>query len=166
MAESSTKRYKTLGEKEKLFVTSNFSFFHNILKRLVLQTRKKPGLVWERAKYQVWKFPNKLISRYTYLICISVNVKSLLEVIFRWFFSACTKNPIDLHASKIPARIFVHSKCSHQTCPHVYRRPGPLSGSTLGHQECEIDFYRLPSHGIFYYYNCIRRYSHMYDCIR
>ena len=39
-----------LWEKEKLLVTSNFSFSHSVLKRLVLQTPKKPGLVWERVK--------------------------------------------------------------------------------------------------------------------
>ena len=31
-------------EKEKLLVTSNFSFFHNVFKRLVLQTCKNQGL--------------------------------------------------------------------------------------------------------------------------
>ena len=31
-------------EKEKLLVTSNFSFSHGVLKRLVLQTRKNQGL--------------------------------------------------------------------------------------------------------------------------
>ena len=39
---------KTLWKKEKLLVTSNFSFFHSVFKRLVLQTRKK-RLVWERV---------------------------------------------------------------------------------------------------------------------
>ena len=33
-----------LWEKEKLLVTSNFSFSHSVFKRLVLQTRKKHGL--------------------------------------------------------------------------------------------------------------------------
>ena len=31
-------------EKEKLLVTSNFSFSHSVFKRLVLQTRKNKGL--------------------------------------------------------------------------------------------------------------------------
>ena len=31
-------------EKEKLLVTSNFSFSHSVFKRLVLQTRKNQGL--------------------------------------------------------------------------------------------------------------------------
>ena len=35
---------KTLWEKEKLLVTSNFSFSHSIFKRLVLQTCKNKGL--------------------------------------------------------------------------------------------------------------------------
>ena len=34
---------KTLWEKEKLLVTSKFSFSHSVFKRLVLQTRKTQG---------------------------------------------------------------------------------------------------------------------------
>ena len=37
-------RKKTLLEKEKLLVTSNFSYFHSVLKRLVRQTCKTQGL--------------------------------------------------------------------------------------------------------------------------
>ena len=40
-------------EKEKLLVTSNFSFSHRVFKRLVLQTRKKPGIVWERVEFSL-----------------------------------------------------------------------------------------------------------------
>ena len=50
MVESFPKGYKTVLEKEKLLVTSNFSFSKSVLKRLVQQTRKKQGLVWERVK--------------------------------------------------------------------------------------------------------------------
>ena len=35
---------KHCGEKEKLLVTSNFSFSHSVFKRLVVQTRKNRGL--------------------------------------------------------------------------------------------------------------------------
>ena len=35
-------------EKEKLLVTSNFSFSHIVFKRLVLQTRKNQGLFGKR----------------------------------------------------------------------------------------------------------------------
>ena len=35
---------KTRWEKEKLLVTSNFSFSHRVFKRLVMQTRKNQGL--------------------------------------------------------------------------------------------------------------------------
>ena len=38
------KEYKMLWEKEKLLITSNFSFFHSFFKRLVLQTDKNQGL--------------------------------------------------------------------------------------------------------------------------
>ena len=44
MEESYRKRSKTLREKEKLLVTSNFSFSHSVFKRLVLHTRKNQGL--------------------------------------------------------------------------------------------------------------------------
>ena len=44
MAESSLKGYKTLWEKEKLLVTSNFSFSCSVFKILVRQTRKNQGL--------------------------------------------------------------------------------------------------------------------------
>ena len=39
-----SKRLETLWEKEKLLVTSNFFFCHNVFKRLTLQTRKEQGL--------------------------------------------------------------------------------------------------------------------------
>ena len=38
---------KTLWEKEKLLVTSNFSISHSVFERLLLQTRKNPGLFGE-----------------------------------------------------------------------------------------------------------------------
>ena len=44
MVESSLKGLKTLWEKEKLLVTSNFSFSLSVFKRLILQTRKNQGL--------------------------------------------------------------------------------------------------------------------------
>ena len=44
MAESYQNRYKTLWEKEKLLVTSNFSFSHSVFKRLVSQGHKKVSL--------------------------------------------------------------------------------------------------------------------------
>ena len=40
MEKSSSYEQKTLWEKEKLLVTSNFSFSHSVFKRLVLQTHK------------------------------------------------------------------------------------------------------------------------------
>ena len=50
MAESPFKRVETLWEKEKLLVTSNFSFSHSVFKRLVLQTRKNQGLFGKGLK--------------------------------------------------------------------------------------------------------------------
>ena len=44
MAESSPIECKTLWEKDKLLVTSNFTFFHSVFKGLVLQTCINQGL--------------------------------------------------------------------------------------------------------------------------
>ena len=49
MAESSPKGEKTVWEKEKLLVTSNFSFTHSFQKACTADTLK-PGLVWEWAR--------------------------------------------------------------------------------------------------------------------
>ena len=50
IAESSPNGKKTLWEKEKLLVRSNFSFFHSVFKRLILQTRKNQGLCGKGLK--------------------------------------------------------------------------------------------------------------------
>ena len=44
MAESYLNGQKTLWEKEKLLITSNFSFSHGVFKRLELKTHKNQGL--------------------------------------------------------------------------------------------------------------------------
>ena len=54
IAESSLNRQKKLWEKEKLLVTSNFSFSHSVFKGLVLQTRKTQGLFGRGLKSQKW----------------------------------------------------------------------------------------------------------------
>ena len=50
MAETSPSWKKTLWEKEKLLVTSNFSFSRSVFKRLVMQTRKNQGLFGKGLK--------------------------------------------------------------------------------------------------------------------
>ena len=49
MAESTQNWLKTLREKEKLLITSNFSFSHSVFKTLTADM-KKSVLVWERVK--------------------------------------------------------------------------------------------------------------------
>ena len=44
MTKSSPKGWKTMWEKEKLLITSNFSFSCIVFKKLVLQTHKRQGL--------------------------------------------------------------------------------------------------------------------------
>ena len=59
MAESLQKGYKTLWEKEKLLFMSNFSFSDSVFKRLVLETRKNPGLFGKGLKHSLenkWGF--------------------------------------------------------------------------------------------------------------
>ena len=57
MQESSPKELKTLCEKEKLLLMSNFSFKHSVFKRLVLQTHKDQGLFGKALKLLVVAFP-------------------------------------------------------------------------------------------------------------
>ena len=59
MAESSPNEQKTLWEKEKLLVTSNFSFSHSVFKRPVVQTRKDQGLFGKGLKRTL---PNAVVS--------------------------------------------------------------------------------------------------------
>ena len=40
-------RVESTGKKKKMLIMSNFPLFHSVCKRLVLQTCKIPGLVWE-----------------------------------------------------------------------------------------------------------------------
>ena len=47
MVASSLKGWKTLGEKKKLLITSNFFFSQSVFKRLVLQTHENQGLFGE-----------------------------------------------------------------------------------------------------------------------
>ena len=62
MAEGSPNRWKILWEKEKLLVTSNFSFSHSVFKRLVLQTCKQQGLSGKGLK-KMAKTPVKLVEQ-------------------------------------------------------------------------------------------------------
>ena len=41
-------------EKDKLLVTSNFSFSHSVFKKLLLQARKNQGLFWKGLKAHIW----------------------------------------------------------------------------------------------------------------
>ena len=63
MAESSCKGLKTLWEKEKLLLVSNFSFSHSVFKRPVLQTRKNQGLYGKGLKAE-----NKRNAGYRYFL--------------------------------------------------------------------------------------------------
>ena len=50
MVESSPKAWKTIWEKEKLLIISNFSFSHIVFERLKLKTHKNKGLFGKRSK--------------------------------------------------------------------------------------------------------------------
>ena len=50
-----SKNRKTLGEKQKLLITSNFSFSHSVFKRLLLQRSKKKGLFGNDERLKVAK---------------------------------------------------------------------------------------------------------------
>ena len=54
MAQSYPNEQKTLWEKEKLLVTSNFSFSHSVFKRLVSQGRQKVSLCGNGLNYSFY----------------------------------------------------------------------------------------------------------------
>ena len=54
MTKSCPKWYKTLWEKEKLLVTSNFSFSHSVFKRLAVQTSKNQGVFGKELNGFQW----------------------------------------------------------------------------------------------------------------
>ena len=60
MVYSSQKALKTLWEKEKLLVTSNFSFSHCVFKRLVLQTSKNQGLFGKQLKHPLIQYRGEI----------------------------------------------------------------------------------------------------------
>ena len=73
VAESFSNEIKTLREKEKLPITNNFCFSHNVFKRLVLLTCKSKGSFLERVN----SFPDDKIlawSKFKALADYKVNV--------------------------------------------------------------------------------------------
>ena len=67
MAASSLNGLKTLWEKEKLLITSNFSFCHWVFKILLLQTRKNQGLFGKGFIQSCSPFPKQQISDFSKL---------------------------------------------------------------------------------------------------
>ena len=81
MAESSQNGQKTLWEKEKLLVASNFSFFHSVFKRLVLQTRKNQGLFRKGLRYQLETLNIYSRSKGQLVLQVQVTLKVFLRII-------------------------------------------------------------------------------------
>ena len=85
MGESYPNREKTLWEKEKLLVTSNFSFSHSVFKRLVSQGRQKVslcgnGLMLDQSKFWCYAIHRKLFKGpwlNTHFLTCSMGIKFL-----------------------------------------------------------------------------------------
>ena len=70
--------WKKLWEKEKLVVTSNFSFSHSVFKRHVLQTRKNQGLFGKGLKS--WFIPCVFLNKpWFWRVCSTSLLKTLWE---------------------------------------------------------------------------------------
>ena len=72
MSESYKNGQKTLWEKEKLLVTSNFSFSRSVFKKLVLQTRKNQGLFGKRVKRLYQHFTTRSFAKHSALLNINI----------------------------------------------------------------------------------------------
>ena len=73
-AESYPNGWKTLREKEKLLVTSNFSFSHSVFKRLVLQTSRNQGLFGKGLMNKNFSLETPGDSRVEYLQYLQVKI--------------------------------------------------------------------------------------------
>ena len=81
IAQSSPNGLKTLWEKEKLLVKSNFSFSHSVFKRLVLQTRKNQGM-FGKGLNNSESYDNQLFTTQLQL-CANPSWKSLLKTLWK-----------------------------------------------------------------------------------
>ena len=84
MTKSFQKGYKTLWEKEKLLVTSNFSFSHSVFKRHILYTRKNQDLFGKGLRQAMTTYRTK----YVFGPCLAASVK--WNTFFQgWFLCVC-----------------------------------------------------------------------------
>ena len=105
MAESFPNWKKTLWEKEKLLVTSNFSFSRSVFKRLVLQTRKNQGLFGKGlTHYQQYS----ILTHYRYIV---------VENIVRKGEIVCNKQLLLFSQCFLPYMILTfHFRCTLKYC--------------------------------------------------
>ena len=100
VAEGSTDGKKTLWEKEKLLVMSNFSFSHSVIKRLVLQTRENQDLFGKRLKAKVllpWSVIHVCVSCLYY-----IPSSEILEFPSVINFDIITNDNINIHFHFLP----------------------------------------------------------------
>ena len=86
MTESSPKGLEIQWEKEKLLITSNFSFSHSVFKRLVLQTLKNKGL-FEKGLLLFFNIIPVITQWPVQLHVSMLTWRSLLPVLHTIFFS-------------------------------------------------------------------------------
>ena len=91
IAEISTNGWKTLWEKKKLLVTSDFFFSHSVFKRLVLQTHKTQGFFGETVKHG-GTLSNEVNKNFQWFI-LSINSEEKLKTTLK---AECTKCTIEL----------------------------------------------------------------------
>ena len=95
MAKSSPNRLKTLWEKEKLLVTSNFSFSCSVFKRLVLQTRKNQGLFGKGLRNTMDKYS------WTLQCTLKSYINAALKIFMTFKSSRIKKNKLKFHVQQL-----------------------------------------------------------------
>ena len=120
MSESYLKGYLqiTLWEKEKLLVTSDFSFSHSVFNRLELQTRKNQGLfgkglssntfflddlrsssslgAHKQVLVSLWSVCQSISQYYTYTLCGQFEIFLLsISIYWLWHYRSLSNRTID-----------------------------------------------------------------------
>ena len=128
MAESFPNRKKTLWEKEKLLIMSNFSLSHCVFKRPVFQTRKNQGLLGKGLKGKIFLRERERRGKIYKDLRLIISIFLKYSTISKWNEGSIVKmyhfkrfsHVIDVSRFKILTS-FINSILPYRTIVHIFR---------------------------------------------